>query len=594
MRFRDTIILVVCICLSAALLIAAGSQMDYINSQRQKLKLIRNEPLENAPPSLAFATVAMGAFRGLVVDILWIRAENLKDRGQFFDAKQLAEWITALQPRFAAVWEFHAWNMAYNISVAIPATQPEERWRWVKNGYELLRDKGIAQNPKSITLYRQLAMIFQHKIGGISDDAHNYYKLQLAKAMAPLLASPDNRYSSADNRYFEALAAAPTEWRQIENDPNVRPLITALKSADKRFDDDKNFANNYLALRQNPRSFKPAAFKTIDNFRGTKALKKFDIFAKKNALRSVWKLDPVLMHQLNRVYGPVDWDETNTRLPLDWCHPDSHAIYWAAKGLQVAGKEEFSLDEVNTDRIVVHSLQDLFRRGKIFIHKPLAPGPGSPATPLRRGPQTSEEIFLRPDLRMFEPYNQAIIKVIEKYKDPNDDEYSSHQIGHRNMLENAVFDFYQAGHRPQALKIYNQLRQLYPQDEFKVPLAVFVRDYLRKQLEALHVINAGEIVQVLLRQSYFLYAIRDDNGAAGTENLAKDVYDYYRASYTAETRWDLPEFPLLRYLAILDFLRDRQYSPELRDTLINRIQIEKPKLAEELERQQEKMLKKQP
>jgi len=236
MRLRNTIICLVCIVLAAALLITAGMQLDYINSQRQKMRLISNEPLENAPPSLAFATVAMGAFRGLVVDILWLRADRLKEQGQFFDAKQLAEWITTLQPRFASVWEFQGWNMAYNISVAIPASQPQERWRWVKNGYELLRDRGIPLNPKSIGLYRELARIFQDKIGSVRDDVHKYYKLQLATGMEPLL-------GPADNQYFKALAEAPTDWQQIIKDANVVPIITALKTADKAFADDDEFVS---------------------------------------------------------------------------------------------------------------------------------------------------------------------------------------------------------------------------------------------------------------------------------------------------------------------------------------------------------------
>jgi hypothetical protein len=66
MRLRDTIIWLVCILLAIALLIIAGDKLDFINSQRLQMRLISNEPLENAPPSLAFATVAMGAFRGLV------------------------------------------------------------------------------------------------------------------------------------------------------------------------------------------------------------------------------------------------------------------------------------------------------------------------------------------------------------------------------------------------------------------------------------------------------------------------------------------------------------------------------------------------
>jgi len=602
MRLRDTIIWFVCVLLAVVLLITAGTQLDYINSQRQEMKLITNEPLENAPPTLAFATVAMGAFRGLVVDILWMRADKLKDEGQFFDAKQLAEWITILQPRFAAVWDFHSWNMAYNISVAIPATQPQERWRWVKNGYELLRDKGISLNPKSIVLYRQLAFIFQHKIGGVSDDANRYYKLQLATAMEPLLSSPDNQLDSDNNKYFEALAQAPAGWREIENDANVRPLIKALRSADRKFTEREEFVGNYLSLRQNPSRFKPAAFKTIDNFRGTKALKKFDTFAKAYQLRNVWKLDPVLMQKLNKLYGPIDWNDPNTRLPLDWRHPDSHAIYWAVKGLQTAGKEEFSIDQANTDRIVVHGLQNLFRYGKIFIYRPSAAsllrsktaGAQTPSDSSQPPQRQMPEVFLRPDLRMFEAYNQAILEVIKKYEDPNEDEYSSHQTGHRNMLENAVLSFYQAGHRPQAQKIYNQLRQLYPEDKFRVPLDVFARNRLLEELGRLHVISAKEIIQLLLRQSYFLYAIRDDEAASGTENLAKEVYNHYYAAYSAENRWDLPEFPLLRYLALVDVLQDRQYSLDLRRTLLNRIRIEKPDLVRELEQQQEKMLKKQP
>ncbi|GAG44672.1 unnamed protein product, partial [marine sediment metagenome] len=218
------------------------------------------------------------------------------------------------------------------------------------------------QKLKNITLYRELARIFQHKIGAVSDDAHKYYKLQLASAMEPLL-------GPADNQTFGALAQAPTDWEQIIKDANVAPLITALKSADGTFEDDDKFVSNYLSLRQNPGRFKSAAFNVIDDFRvrGPEALEKFDIFAKAYQLRRTWKLDPVLMHELNKVYGPIDWNDPNKHYPLDWRHPDSHAIYWAVKGLQVAAKEEsrqIGMAETNTDRIVAHSLQNLFRNGK--------------------------------------------------------------------------------------------------------------------------------------------------------------------------------------------------------------------------------------
>ena len=603
MRLPSTIIWFICVALAAVLLITAGEQLDFINSQRQQMKLISNEPLKNAPPSLAFATIALGAFRGLVVDVLWMRADKLKEQGQFFDARQLAEWITTLQPRFASVWEFQAWNMAYNISAAIPAEQPDQRWQWVKNGYELLRDQGIVLNPRSMLLYRELALIFQHKIGDITDDAHKYYKLQLALAMEPLL-------GPADNRYFEMLADAPADWRQIINDANLTPLITALKSADKAFTKDNEFVGNYLALRQNAGRFNPEALRTIDRFRGTPALEKLDIFTKAWQLRNVWKLDPVLMQQLNQLCGPVDGNDPNAHLPLDWRNAYSHAMYWAVKGLQTAGKKDvpttdkdnYSMDEVNTDRIVSHSLQNLFHNGKIFIYDmpalPSSAYSSLPATvPIEAGGPTTKEIFLRPDLRMFEPYNNSILKIIKKYKDAkNRGAYTGMQTGHKNMLKSAVFAFYQSGHIQQAYKIYNQLQKLYPSNEFKDPPDVYVKNRFREEIGLLTFNDVRGIIQMILQEAYFRFAVHDDDEAYVREKIAKEVYDLYGSLYSDENsqkRINLPDFKLLRYLAIVDFFNDRQYPLILKQNLLGRIKVERPELSEQFREQEEELIRKQ-
>jgi hypothetical protein len=590
----------VCVVIAACLLIAAGSQLDYINAERTRMKLVANEPLENATPSLAFATVAMGAFRGLVVDILWMRAETLKEQGQFFDAQQLADGITRLQPRFAAVWDFQAWNMAYNISVAIPASEPQERWRWVRAGYELLRDKGIPTNRHSILLYHRLGLIFQHKIGGVTDEANRYYKLQLAQAMQELLDGsqrPRDAFGGpgpADELYFEALANAPTDWIQLTQDPNVAGLITSLKSADKTFaGKGKKLVDNYLALRQNPGRFKEA-FRVIDDFRGTKALEKLDIFAKAWHLRNRWKLEPALMRRLNMTYGPADFSDPNKHYPLDWRHPDTHAIYWAVKGLQMAGtksselvgfekkgvwarEDHYSADEINTDRMVAHSLKNLFERGKLFVYD--AQGESGPV------------VFLQPDLRMFDSYNKARLATIEKYTTPGEDEYNSHQIGHRNMLKNAVFMFYQAGNKRQAQRIYDELRRRYPLDEFKVPMVVFVRQYFVEKFKVLDVYDATQNIQMLLLKSYFLYAIRDDDGAYGREKLAKEIYDYYHSKHPPEQTISLPPFRRLRCFALMYFLNDAQFSPEVRASLVKRMEIERPGLLDELTQEKEKLRK---
>ncbi len=599
MRTRDTITLLICFVVATGLCIAAGLQLDPINRQRQEMDLIIDQP-ENIPPSLAFATIATGAFRGLVVDVLWMRADKLKEEGQFFDARQLAEWITILQPRFASVWVFQAWNMAYNISVAIPASQPDQRWRWVRNGYELLRDEAITKyNLNDIEIYHELARILQHKMGGLSDDVHKYYKLQLALMMDPLLNSEDNRLTLSDNAYYDAIANVPADWQTILADPNVASLIEALQSTDEVFSETETLARTYLSLRENSQRFNPTAAQTIDDFRGSNALKTLDLFAKAYELRETWKLDPALMREVNQTYGPIDYTDPNKRLPMDWRHPDTHAIYWAVKGLRVAAQDstrEIEIGETNTDRIVSHSLQNLFRNGKLYIHDVPLPAPTEGPVDELDTQVIGKEVFLRPDLRVFDSYNKATLANIEKYKDDKGT-YTTMQNGHRNFLRNAVLLIYQTGHKAMAQRVYNDMRKRYPLDDFKSPLVdVYAKKRFNEEFESITINDAKEMVVAMLREAYFRFAIRDDDEAAGQESLAQEVWNQYQSKYRDENRIDLPRFDVLRYTALLDFLEDQQFSPNLRLGLLARIEIERPDLSgklaqwkEQLEKQKEKI-----
>lgn len=155
-----------------------------MNHDRQTLGLTRVEPLENAPPVLAFTTVALGGFRGLIANALWIRASDLQEADKFFEMVQLADWITKLEPHFVQVWLVQAWNMAYNISVKF--SDPADRWRWVQRGISLLRDDGLRYNPDEPLIYRELSWFFQHKMGQNLDDAQNYYKQAWADEMQNL------------------------------------------------------------------------------------------------------------------------------------------------------------------------------------------------------------------------------------------------------------------------------------------------------------------------------------------------------------------------------------------------------------------------
>ena len=172
----------------AALLAAAGRLNPRLLALRQECQLNQAAPLENSPPVVAFTTVALGGFRGILADMLWLRAASLQEEGRYFELVQLSDWITKLEPRFSAVWAYQAWNMAYNISVLF--NSEEDRWRWVRHGISLLRDEGAPSNPGDARLYRELGWLFQHKIGMDYDQAHLYYKKAWADEMMNLFQAP--------------------------------------------------------------------------------------------------------------------------------------------------------------------------------------------------------------------------------------------------------------------------------------------------------------------------------------------------------------------------------------------------------------------
>jgi hypothetical protein len=141
---------------------------------RETLGLNRYTELRGAPPVLALTTVAFGGFRGLISNVLWIRATELQEQNKYFEMVQLADWITKLEPHFSQVWVMQGWNMAFNISVEF--SDPADRWRWVERGMALMRDDGLRYNPYDVTLHQELGWLFEFKMGGNMDDAQMLYK----------------------------------------------------------------------------------------------------------------------------------------------------------------------------------------------------------------------------------------------------------------------------------------------------------------------------------------------------------------------------------------------------------------------------------
>jgi hypothetical protein len=128
-------------------------------------------------PSLAMTDgvlAALGGVRSIAAEVIWFRADRLQEEGRYVEMAQLASMLTFMEPHTPEVWSYAAWNLAYNISVMM--STDEDRWRWVLAAIRLLRDEGLALNPRSRELYRELAWLFELKIGADIDSASPLYR----------------------------------------------------------------------------------------------------------------------------------------------------------------------------------------------------------------------------------------------------------------------------------------------------------------------------------------------------------------------------------------------------------------------------------
>ncbi len=372
---------------------------------------------EGDPPEIAIA-IAMGAFRGIFVNVLWIRAQNLKDEGRFHESIELARAITRLQPRFPRVWSFHAWNLAYNISVSTDTAS--ERWRWVKSGIDLLRLEGIPRNPNDMHLQRELAWIFIHKVQGISDDANRYYKRQMALDWTAIMGPPPPRPNlddpdcvalieelrNADDTDAEALfprnvrkEAMTRRWllllRHIESAPDTID-VEIVKRGLGLDDDEQALAlvntTNELIERLETEASLGLDINLLRTFEYRRALAtswagrtfgmelsdsisnpEFDALLLDEQYSMAWQ---VLLPYVRKLVITRDKNMELGRMirytrkygPLDWRHPASHAVYWATRGAEtgLTRKTDETFDKTNVDRLIVQALQELFRWGDIY------------------------------------------------------------------------------------------------------------------------------------------------------------------------------------------------------------------------------------
>jgi hypothetical protein len=533
---------------AAAMFAGAGLLQGPLDRMSEEAGLVPPPAIvKQMDPKTILLTIAPGGLRAPVLGALWIRADELKNQGKYFDAEQLAEFICAIDPHFTGLWSWQAFNMSYNISVGTHTL--EHRWLWVYNGIKLLRDKGIPQNPQSVGLYQELAWIYFHKVGGFMDDYHMGYKARWAAYMQHLLAPPPYGTTEEEIEAFRPIAEAPLDHdgqrqaqtliqsdklAEVLRDPEVAAYAHLLAAkgvgVDRSLLDAYNRDSNDECIRAIRPTFGPprveasspdaqAVASLINAPQYAAARGKLLAFVRAQLLWNQYRLDPQWMLGLMEKYGPLDW-----RLP--W----SQSIYWATYGFhQAEGTPLETLDRLeslNNSRNILFGLQELTRQGRVTYEEE----PNSPDMPTLR---------LFPDPRFVEPTQREYLHLANQAQIERQDkpEENAFRAGHINYLASAVQMLYVLGRHKEAQEYLQFMRDFYKMTggEFDLDLEGFVVARLNMDKDVGREVAQTQI-GTAIQTSYLLRLKNDTNGANILTRYARRVYKSYQETVPERNR----------------------------------------------------------
>jgi hypothetical protein len=499
---------------SVGMLYLAGMALAPLKGMRDDYQLT-SEPVEGVSPQLALATQVLGWGRGLIIDVLWIRMEMLKEEGKFFELVQLADWACKLAPRFPQVWDIQSWNLAFNVPTKID--ELPDRWPWVRAGIELLRDEGIPNNRNAPMLYDRLAWFYSYKIGEQDDNAHFFYKQHFGLLMHEVLGGEGAKDA------LEAFIRAPRTREGLLKDEEVKRFVDLC--AARGFDIVDGFFELYTGAKSVPEGVKEVA-RRPDCF---DALRKVAAFARAAKLRTEYKLDPERMLALREQYGPFDWRS-----------PYPHCIYWATLGLEKLDEVErktvgaykdvgkdmpskfdltkepwregegfFDFERVNLQRRIYGAMQSLCMHGRLLF-------------------DTRGRLMLEvgPDYR----FAEATLPIFDMVLQAHGQRFKlGTEEGLKNFLRRGILEFYFMGDVKRARDYFDRLGKRFPEDIGGLTLEQYIHDRFLYYTREVNASEARTLIRNYLIQAFFALGCNADEKAAIYEMQAKLFAETYNA-----------------------------------------------------------------
>jgi hypothetical protein len=272
-----------------------------------------------------------------------------------------------------------------------------------------------------------------------------------------------------------------------------------------------------------------------------------DQIARSRRLREVYKMDPVLMKEIDEEYGP-----------LEWKLPETSAIYWATIGLKYAS-------EANRDtlrRVIYQSMDLAFQRGQLTII-------GQPG---------SEEFIPGPNLAIVDKTNQAYLDMIALEGQTVED-----SPGYRNFLRKVVYNMYLHGRTTDAEKWWKKLKTIYPNAVRQgMDLDEYVVEMVTEDVAGTDMRKTTSVLEGQFTQAYSALALGETQQAEIYLALAKKIWNRYMRAVGCFDEPPDPDcnrvrLPPLEYfrdnilVAMLD--RETGLSPEFRARLLTALDL---------------------
>lgn len=175
---------VACWIIAVALLLALRPLQRNIDQQRLYDGLAEPLPVEmiqKIQPEAVTGLVmgaALGGFRGIAADILWMKMDEYWHGGFWDRMVPLLRTVTLLDPHFLTAWDTAGWHFLYNLTVeadtkitdagkrgdeAARQQWQRERQKFVDNGLAVYKE-GVAWNPDKYDLYMELGWSYFDKL----------------------------------------------------------------------------------------------------------------------------------------------------------------------------------------------------------------------------------------------------------------------------------------------------------------------------------------------------------------------------------------------------------------------------------------------